>query len=469
MSFLHYRASPHASATAASFLLLLLSFLPLASAIRIRRDPPTPTADDSDENLISIPTSCYSEPMSFDEFIKTYRRSYKPGSAAYLFRKGLFELHTAAAQMQNCKINSKWTAGVNAHADWTEDELASLRGYIRPNRARMQSSAASKSGSRAAYLLQKTKGSRTKAFPEAVSWGHLASIQAARDQGQCGSCWAYAAETVMRAHSELYGSAQNYSVDELISCVPNPQECGGQGGCQGATIELAYEYVMRNGLSLDEGLPEDDGEPAIQASCPPQDTEGWNWPAREVFLEDGREVHMASMRGQEEIIRERDLAGSRRFSMFGWSKLPENREEPLLRALVEAGPLAVAVAAGWQWNLYKAGIMATEDSCQDQVITHAVVLFGYGSEDGTRFWHLKNSWGGWWGEEGNIRLQRLDQEEQVCDWDTKPEVGTGCLGGPPKVWVCGSCGILYDVSVPHFRSLAMGNREAWDELAMESE
>jgi len=420
--------------------------------------------EEVDDDLITVPSSCYAEHMGFDEFIRTFGRKYTPGTGEYLFRKGLFELHTVAAQMQNCKLGSKWTAGVNPHADWTEDELASLRGYKRSSRARPQSPAASAprgssfllgGGVRTTARRDAGAGAGLESLPESISWGHLTSIQSPRDQGQCGSCWAHAAETVMRAHSEVYAVGQNFSVDELISCVPNPQECGGQGGCRGATIELAYDYVMRNGLSKE--LPE--GESSDEVACPPQPQEAFGAPLREIYLQDGREVHMLGTGAQD---REHSAT---RISMFGWSKLPENKEEPMVRALVELGPLAVAVAAGWQWNLYKAGIMATEDSCQDQVITHAVVLFGYGSEDGSRYWHLKNSWGSWWGEDGNIRLQRLDQEEQLCDWDTKPEVGTGCLGGPPQVWVCGSCGILYDVSVPHFRpmdsALEAGMEDAW--------
>jgi len=388
--------------------------------------------------------SCYAEPMNFTEFVRIYKRTYKPGSGEYTFRMGLFELHAAAAQMQNCKINSRWTAGVNPHSDWTETELMSLRGYLRGRRSRRGNGRwpVGSSSLRASQPVVSSAGEASGAteLPDSVSWGHLAAIRAPRDQGQCGSCWAYSAETVMRAHAEIQTIAQNFSVDELITCVPNPQECGGQGGCRGATAELAFEYALMHGMSLEDDAADD------QVLCPVHGQDSFPYPGKELFLSDGRELHLLGERPEE-------LALGSRVGLYGWTKFPENREEPLVRALVEAGPLAVAVAAGWQWNLYKAGIMQTEESCEDNVITHAVVLFGYGTEDGMRYWHLKNSWGSWWGENGNIRLQRLNDEESACSWDTKPEVGTGCLGGPPQVWVCGSCGILYDVSMPHFRPL----------------
>jgi len=437
-------------------LVLALSVLPGRGTLRTREpSEPSVVAEDDfefDESLITVSKSCYETQMDFDEFCTTYGRKYTPGTGEYLFRKGLFELHTAAAQMQNCKLNSKWTAGVNAHADWTEDELASLRGYKRLSTSR-RGGTRSRGSAASAYLTGRRlrtsvrrADSVTESFPEAISWSHLVAIQTPRDQGQCGSCWAHSAETVMRAHSEIYAVSQNFSVEELISCVANPQECGGQGGCLGATIELAYDYVMRNGLSVE--APDSEASESIdEVACPLQVQEAFGLPIREVFLEDGREVHTLSTNGQD--AKKRGMS----INMYGWTKLPENREEPLVRALVEMGPVAVAVAAGWQWNLYKAGIMSLEDSCEDHTITHAIVLFGYGSEDGERYWHLKNSWGSWWGESGNIRMQRSDSEGQLCGWDMKPEVGTGCLGGPPQVWVCGSCGILYDTSIPHFRPL----------------
>merc|ERR1719517_97167 len=84
------------------------------------------------------------------------------------------------------------------------------------------------------------------------------------------------------------------------------------------------------------------------------------------------------------------------------------------------------------------------------VVNHAVTLFGYGRQDALRYWKIMNSWGPYWGERGAIRIERQESEESLCGWDYEPGVGLGCKGGPPKVWVCGSCGILYDPVVPTF-------------------
>merc|ERR1719201_2020834 len=117
---------------------------------------------------------------------------------------------------------------------------------------------------------------------------------------------------------------------------------------------------------------------------------------------------------------------------MGWSKLPENEMEPLMRAVVD-GPVGISVAAA-DWKYYSHGIY---DSCKpDAVIDHAVTLIGYGEETGAKYWTIQNSWGPWFGEDGLVRLLRHDakadddEEERHCGVDRQPEVGSGCKGGP---------------------------------------
>ena len=38
------------------------------------------------------------------------------------------------------------------------------------------------------------------------------------------------------------------SEEEFVACMPNPDECGGTGGCMGATMELAFQFAMDKGL-----------------------------------------------------------------------------------------------------------------------------------------------------------------------------------------------------------------------------
>merc|ERR1719226_285109 len=87
------------------------------------------------------------------------------------------------------------------------------------------------------------------ALPPTFSWAHLDAIATPTDQGSCGSCWAYASTAALNAHAEINNNTNRYSVAQIVACTPNPQKCGGSGGCDGATAELAYEYVLQKGLS----------------------------------------------------------------------------------------------------------------------------------------------------------------------------------------------------------------------------
>jgi hypothetical protein len=115
---------------------------------------------------------------------------------------------------------------------------------------------------------------------------------------------------------------------------------------------------------------------------------------------------------------------------------------------------------------------------------HAVVADGYGVDaaTGLGFWQVRNSWGGFWGEAGYIRLFRVtDGTAELCGTDTTPGDGDGCPDGPASIqvgfhpsrpllqylvftryvsthswslsfWhqqVCGECGVLSDSSYPY--------------------
>jgi hypothetical protein len=140
--------------------------------------------------------------------------------------------------------------------------------------------------------------------------------------------------------------------------------------------------------------------------------------------------------------------------MTGFSELPENQLEPLMRALYEVGPAKVSIAIPEGFHQYESGVM---DECpRDAVVTHGAVLLGYGEDHklGVKYWKLQNSWGPEWGEEGRFRFLRQDkqiEEGKSCGWDNEPEKGNGCLGGPDRVRVCGTCAILSNAVIPHFQ------------------
>ena len=89
----------------------------------------------------------------------------------------------------------------------------------------------------------------------------------------------------------------------------------------------------------------------------------------------------------------------------GFSDIDQD-EDLIKEILYENGPLSVAVNASL-FQIYNKGILKpTLENCNPEDTNHAVLLVGYGLEDGVEYWIIKNSWGILWGEDGYVRLER---------------------------------------------------------------
>lgn len=248
------------------------------------------------------------------------------------------------------------------------------------------------------------------ALPDSVDWRDQGAITPVKNQGSCGSCWAFASTETLESHHFLKnGDLPILAPQQLVDCTPNPDHCGGTGGCEGATAELAYTYLAN--ISANGG----------------QTTESqYPYTARDGQCKDASTTAAAKI--------------------TGFQKLIENSYDDVITTLANVGPIAVAVDAS-RWSFYGGGIF---NSCNNNVnidIDHLVQLVGYGVDGSTPYWLVRNSWGEGWGEKGYIRLERHDQD-QYCGTDNTPLDGSGCSGGPPSVEVCGMCGVLYDTVIP---------------------
>lgn len=161
------------------------------------------------------------------------------------------------------------------------------------------------------------------------------------------------------------------SPQQIAACAPNPDQCGGTGNCNGATAELAFDYVAKS-----DGLFEE-----------------FQYPYTEYF---GDESACAVPSGVSKV------------QIGGFIKLTPNNYLELMNAVAKLGPIAISVDAS-DWSAYDSGIF---NGC-NQVnpdIDHAVVLVGYGEENGQKYWLVRNSWSASYGEAGYIRLYRDDNE-----------------------------------------------------------
>ena len=201
-------------------------------------------------------------------------------------------------------------------------------------------------------------------LPERVDWRDVSPsvVTPVKDQGHCGSCWAFAATATIESHVAINtGILNEVSQQELVSCMANDDSCGGTGGCLGATAELAFDYLADNGLS----------ELWSYGYLPSTYMKGLN----NQCLRDDNSVVVAS--------------GT------GYTLLERNNYDEIMNAVATVGPLAVNVDAS-NWHYYEEGVY---DGCaqEDVDINHVVGLVGYGNcEVHGDFWLIRNSWSPNW-------------------------------------------------------------------------
>jgi cathepsin L len=251
-------------------------------------------------------------------------------------------------------------------------------------------------------------------LPTSVDWRthYPTVVSPVKDQGHCGSCWAFAATAVIESHVAIQsGLLFSLAPQQIASCSPNPLQSGGTGGCEGATCQVAFDYAASSaGLYQEFQYP---------------------------YVSYGGEDQTCYTTAEPEAY------------IGGYHQLAYNNYTELMNGIAQAGPIAVSVDAS-AWSTYQGGVFTGGDAT-NPVINHAVTLVGYGEEEGQKYWLVRNSWSPAWGEGGYIKLARSDDDDNKCGMDVEPLDGSACAnvpGSDAPVKVCGQNGILSDSSFP---------------------
>jgi len=337
----------------------------------------------------------------FAEFKQRFNKEYltkeEENSRYSIFLENLKEVenHNAGSSTYKRGLNS-WSD--LSQAEW---EQGYLGGYKRLAVPESQSS-----------RTVASKSTKVEDLPESKDWRDEGIVSAVKNQGRCGSCWAFGTTEQVESYTALEtGSLVELSAQQVTSCTPNPLTCGGSGGCDGSTPPLGYNYVQLFGQVKEEDYPYMCGESAETEDC---------------------NYDLASLQPVASIT--------------GFDNLPSNNQEAILSHLATVGPLAISVAAN-TFKDYESGVFSGCHYDENIQLNHSVQLVGYGSEGGVDYWLVRNSWGADWGEAGYIKVLR--EAEPQCGTDTTTS-GHVCQGGPGNdvLHVCGMCGMLFETSFP---------------------
>lgn len=302
----------------------------------------------------------------FHQFMHKYERMYGTDGDESERRFNIFKNNVDKARFYNSMVNDN-VYGITKFSDMEESEFKSrylMKNPITPEQYKSAVVRTSK--------VETVSKRMVDSAPDAWNWVDHGAVTPVKNQGACGSCWAFSTTGNVEgqwflAKKQLVALSEQNLVDCDHTCDPkDTTSC--DAGCNGGLMWNAMEYIIKNG-----GIDTEASYPylGVDSTC--------------AYKNATKGAYITS-----------------------WKMLP-TKEDELAAWLSANGPVSVAINAEWL-QFYMGGI-SDPMWCNPQNLDHGVLLVGYGTGKtmfGTvkKYWIVKNSWGGSWGESGYFRIAR---------------------------------------------------------------
>ncbi|XP_041060695.1 procathepsin L-like [Carcharodon carcharias] len=259
-----------------------------------------------------------------------------------------------------------FTVGMNQFGDLTTEEFRQLL---------------------TASNIKKAENSTCKVFtaqekvelPTTVDWRPKGYVTAVKDQGQCGSCWAFSTTGVLEGQVfRKTGKLISLSEQYLMDC----SRAVGNAGCNGGSVLGGFLFIKEKGIASEQSYP----YTAKDGNC---------------------------------TFNQNDIVATCK----GVKQIPTGSEADLAAVVATVGPISAGIDAEHRsFMLYKSGIFY-EPHCSTVKLDHGILVVGYGTENQKPFWIVKNSWGANWGNEGYVHMAKdMDNNCGIATNAVYPEV-----------------------------------------------
>lgn len=207
----------------------------------------------------------------------------------------------------------------------------------------------------------------------AVDWRAKGIVTPVKNQGQCGSCWAFSTTgSTEGAYAQKTGKLISLSEQQLVDC----STVQGNKGCNGGLMDYGFQYIITNkGITTEAAYP----YKGVDGTC---------------------------KKGQTAAA-----------TISSFKDVAAGQEAQLLTAATKQ-PISVAIEADQMgFQFYSGGVFTA--TCGKN-LDHGVLVVGYGTDAGKDYWIVKNSWGTTWGEAGYIRMIRNKNQCGIAQQPSYP-------------------------------------------------